>query len=422
MQAIEQIHHLLCTFEKSGFQRVTLLVWCTNTGKQRMLFREICGQDTVKRHLLNTVQENRVSHAQLFLGPEGSGSLPLAVAYAQYLNCENRQPTDSCGECASCRKYNKLIHPDLHLSYPFFAKHKEDTAATYAEAWRKAFLSNPYMGIGYWRDQLDAENKQANINIAEAHHIIKKLSLKAFEAKYKVLIMWLPEYLDTQGNALLKLIEEPPENTLFLLVAENPDKILNTIISRTQLVKINRLGNDNVGRYLVDTHGLSEHRANEIAFISNGNLQHAINLLGEDNNGYFDLMVRWLRYCVMDAGADIVKVCEEELSKLGRENQKSFLLYAMNMMRQAVLFKADMLQLIHLPGAELDFVQKFGGRYQLEQVEETVRLLDEAHYHIERNANPKILFLDLSLQLVLIFKYQTFRRQADSIYNENYGM
>jgi len=387
-----------------------------------MLFREICGQDTVKRHLLNTVQENRVSHAQLFLGPEGSGSLPLAVAYAQYLNCENRQPTDSCGECASCRKYNKLIHPDLHLSYPFFAKHKEDTAATYAEAWRKAFLSNPYMGIGYWRDQLDAENKQANINIAEAHHIIKKLSLKAFEAKYKVLIMWLPEYLDTQGNALLKLIEEPPENTLFLLVAENPDKILNTIISRTQLVKINRLDNASVGRYLADIHGLNERRANEIAFISNGNLQHAINLLGEDNNGYFDLMVRWLRYCVMDAGADIVKVCEEELSKLGRENQKSFLLYAMNMMRQAVLFKADMLQLIHLPGAELDFVQKFGGRYQLEQVEETVRLLDEAHYHIERNANPKILFLDLSLQLVLIFKYQTFRRQADSIYNENYGM
>ncbi|HWK99046.1 MAG TPA: hypothetical protein VNQ55_03830 [Parapedobacter sp.] len=387
-----------------------------------MLFREICGQDTVKRHLLNTVQENRVSHAQLFLGPEGSGSLPLAVAYAQYLNCEDRQPTDSCGECASCRKYNKLIHPDLHLSYPFFAKHKEDTAATYAEAWRKAFLSNPYMGIGYWRDQLDAENKQANINIAEAHHIIKKLSLKAFEAKYKVLIMWLPEYLDTQGNALLKLIEEPPESTLFLLVAENPDKILNTIISRTQLVKINRLDNASLGRYLIDTHEVSEHLANEIAFISNGNLQQAINLLGEDNNGYFDLMVRWLRYCVMDAGADIVKVCEEELSKLGRENQKSFLLYTINMMRQAVLFKADMLQLIHLPGAELGFVQKFGGRYQLYQVEETIRLLDEAHYHIERNANPKILFLDLSLQLVLIFKYQTFRRQADSIYNENYGM
>ncbi len=387
-----------------------------------MLFKEIGGQDAVKGHLINTVQENRVSHAQLFLGPEGSGSLPLAVAYAQYLNCENRQPTDSCGECASCRKYNKLIHPDLHLSYPFFAKHKEDTAATFADVWRKAFLNNPYMGMGYWRDQLEAENKQANINIAEAHHIIKKLSLKAFEARYKVLIMWLPEYLDTQGNALLKLIEEPPENTLFILVAENPDKILNTIISRTQLVKINRLDSESVSRYLVDSHGLSEHQANEIAFICNGNMQQAINLIGEDNSGYFDLLVRWLRYCVMDAGTDIIKICEEELSKLGRENQKSFLLYAINMMRQAVLFKADMLQMIHLPAGESEFVQKFGKRYQLGQVEETVHLLEEAHYHIERNANPKILFLDLSLQLVLIFKYQTFRRQADSIYNENYGM
>lgn len=393
-----------------------------NRDKQGMLFNEICGQEDVKKHLLNTVQENRVSHAQLFLGPEGSGSLPLAVAYAQYLNCENRQPTDSCGGCASCRKYSKLIHPDLHLSYPFFAKHKEDTAATYAEAWRKAFLSNPYMGMGYWRDQLEAENKQANINIAEAHHIIKKLSLKAFEAKYKVLIMWLPEYLDTQGNALLKLIEEPPENTFFLLVAENADKILNTIISRTQLVKINRLDNDSVSRYLVDTHQVNEHQASDIAFISDGNLQQAINLLAENNSGYFDLMVRWLRCCVTDAGADIIKLCEEELSKSGRENQKSFLLYAINMMRQVVLFKADMLRLIHLPGAELDFVQRFGKHYPLEQVEETIRLFEEAHYHIERNANPKILFLDLSLQLVLIYKYQTFRRQADSIYSDNYGM
>lgn len=387
-----------------------------------MLFKEIGGQESVKQHLINTVKENRVSHAQLFLGPEGSGSLPLAVAYAQYLNCENRQPTDSCGECASCRKYNKLIHPDLHMSYPFFAKHKEDTAATFADAWRQSFLNNPYMGMAYWRDQLEAENKQANINIAEAHHIIKKLSLKAFEAKYKVLIMWLPEYLDAQGNALLKLIEEPPENTLFVLVAENADKILNTILSRTQLVKINRLDSASVSRYLVDVHGVSEYRANEIAFISDGNLHQAIHLLGEDNNGYFDLMVRWLRHCVRDAGADIIKTCEEELSKLGRENQKSFLLYAINMMRQAVLFKADMQQMIHLPEAEWDFVQKFGKHYQLGQVEETVRLLEKAYYHIERNANPKILFLDLSLQLVLIFKYQTFRRQADSIYSDNYGM
>src|SRR5690606_38135069 len=153
---------------------------------------------------------------------------------------------------------------DLHFSYPFFAKHKEDTAATYAEEWRKAFLENPYLGLDSWRAQFDAENKQANINIAEAHHIIKKLSLKAFEAEYKVLILWLPEYLDAQGNALLKLIEEPPEKTLFLLVAESQDRILNTIISRTQLVKINRLTDDEVAAYLTQSRQLDAHQAAEI--------------------------------------------------------------------------------------------------------------------------------------------------------------
>ncbi|SFC34927.1 DNA polymerase-3 subunit delta' [Parapedobacter composti] len=387
-----------------------------------MLFQEIIGQDSVKRHLINTVKENRVSHAQLFLGPEGSGSLALAVAYAQYINCEDRQAHDSCGTCISCRKYGKLIHPDLHFSYPFFAKHKEDTATTYAEEWRRAFLSNPYLSLDYWRNQLEAENKQANINIAEAHHIIKKLSLKAFEAEYKVLIMWLPEYLESQGNALLKLIEEPPAKTLFLLVAENQDKILNTIISRTQLVKINRLDDTSVAKYLIDAYQLDGQQAEEIAFISDGNIQRAIDVLGEGGKGHFDLLIRWLRYCVTDAGSQLVKTCDEELAKLGRENQKSFLLYAVNTMRQAVLLKAGMSQLVHLPETELDFAQKFSKHYRLEQIEEAIRLFEEAHYHIERNANPKILFLDLSLQLVLIYKYHTFRRRADSIYIDNYGV
>lgn len=387
-----------------------------------MLFREILGQSAVKQRLINTVKENRVSHAQLFLGPAGSGSLALAVAYAQYINCENRQPDDSCGECASCRKYNKLIHPDLHFSYPFFAKHKEDTAATYAEAWRKAFLENPYLGLDYWRGQFDAENKQANINIAEAHHIIRKLSLKAFESEYKVLILWLPEYLDSQGNALLKLIEEPPEKTLFLLVAVSQDRILNTIISRTQLVKINRLTDVEVATYLRNQHQLSERQSEEIAFISDGSIQQALQLLHEEGNDHFDLMIRWLRACVTDAGRALLKICDDELSKLGRETQKSFLLYTLNMMRQVILLKENMHQLVHLPNAELDFVQKFSKHYQLTQINAAIGLFEEAHYHIERNANPKILFLDVSLQLVLIYKYQTFRQLADSTYIDHYGM
>jgi DNA polymerase-3 subunit delta' len=157
-----------------------------------MQFKQIAGQGAVKQRLVNSVKENRVGHAQLFLGPSGVGALPLAVAYAQYLSCENRLEDDSCGECASCRKYEKLVHPDLHFSYPFFAKHKDDTAVTFIEQWREAFLNNPYLTLDSWRGYLEAENKQANINIAECHQIIKKLSFKPFESAYKILILWLP--------------------------------------------------------------------------------------------------------------------------------------------------------------------------------------------------------------------------------------
>jgi DNA polymerase-3 subunit delta' len=205
-----------------------------------MLFNEIPGQEEVKSQLIRSVNENRISHAQLFLGPEGSGSLALAIAYAQYISCTERKEIDSCGECSSCRKYQKLIHPDLHFSYPFIAskEKKVEVSTDVIAAWREAIIENPFLGLEEWMQTLDAENKQPNINIAECHDIIKRLTYKSFESEYKVLIMWLPEYLGTEGNSLLKLIEEPPAKTLFILVAQNHDQILNTILSRTQLVKI----------------------------------------------------------------------------------------------------------------------------------------------------------------------------------------
>ncbi|MBD1433323.1 hypothetical protein H8B06_10830 [Sphingobacterium sp. DN00404] len=373
-----------------------------------MQFKDIIGHRTIKAHLVQTVKDNRVSHAQLFLGPEGSGSLALAVAYAQYINCEKPSENDSCGACSACRKYQRLIHPDLHFSYPFFASGEKDVATTYLEAWRTAFLENPYMGLDYWRHQLEAGNKQANINIAEAHDIIKKLSLKAFEGKYKVLVMWLPEYLQTQGNALLKLIEEPPEKTLFILVSENQDSILNTIISRTQLVKIPKFSPDDVKQYLITEKAISEDRAQEISFIADGNIQTATDLLDEDTHPYFDLLINWLRFIVTDSGLNIIRFCEEDFPRLGRENQKNFLLYTINVLRQVLLTQTGLSQLVLLKGQELDFVQKFSENFKSEQLEPAIGLLEKTHYKVERNANPKILFLDLSLQLVLIFKYQTF--------------
>ena len=373
-----------------------------------MQFKNIVGHQQLKERLQATVDENRVSHAQLFLGPEGSGSLALAVAYAQYLNCQNRLHDDSCGRCTSCVKYEKLIHPDLHFSFPFFAKRKEETAALYMEEWRKAFLMNPYMGLAFWRNQLEAENKQANINIAEAHDIIKKLSLKSFESDYKVLIMWLPEYLDTQGNALLKLIEEPPAKTLFLLVCENQDKILNTIISRTQLVNVHKLPHQQVVDFLVTEKQLDSKRATEIAFIADGNLQSAWDQLNEENNANFDLLIRWLRRIVTDSGLQIIELVESDFSKLGRENQKTFLIYAINMFRQILLLQQQLGEMVFIQEEERAFAQKFAEITSLEKLQEAIELCEKTHYSVERNANPKILFLDLSLQLVLLFKYNTF--------------
>ncbi len=371
-----------------------------------MQFSEIVGQSEVKQHLIQSVTENRVSHAQLLLAPEGSGGLALALAYAQYISCDNRLPNDSCGECSSCRKYKKLIHPDLHFSYPFFAKHKDDSAINFIEEWREAFLSNPYLSLDEWRNQLEAENKQANINISECHQIIKKLSMKQFEAEYKVLIMWLPEYLDKAGNTLLKLIEEPPQKTLFLLVAQNQDQILNTILSRTQLIKIHRLADKEVADFLTTKKSLSEDQASRIAYLSEGNIQTALTLSNEESNNNFGIFSDWLRMCFANRGLQVVEF-SDGASRYGRENQKNLVKYGLKIMREVMLVLSGAHDLVHLPGNEKEFVVNFSKTLNLAKAEAIINELEKAHYHIERNANPKILFLDVSLQFIKILKFNT---------------
>lgn len=371
-----------------------------------MQFSEIVGHEKTKQHLIKTVLENRVSHAQLFLGPEGCGNLALALAYAQFITCIDRRADDSCGECSSCRKYSKLIHPDLHFSYPFFAKHKEDTAVSFIAQWRKAFLQNPYLNLNEWRLQFDAENKQANINIAECHQIIRKLSLKPFESEYKVLIMWLPEYLDKEGNTLLKIIEEPTPKTVFILVAENQDQLLNTILSRTQLVKIPRLSDNAVKQYLVENKNVNEVRASQIAYLSEGNLQAALEHVNEAENDHFSLFSAWMRMTTAEKGSQMFDFVEQA-AKLGRENQKQFLKYGISLLREVVMLLSGASTLVRLPAAELDFITKFSNFISIAQAQAVINQLEKAHYHIERNANPKILFLDVSLQFVTILKFNT---------------
>ncbi len=381
-----------------------------------MQFKYIIGQQNLKKQLVKTVKENRVSHAQLFLGPDGSGSLALAVAYAQYICCEQPLENDSCGECAACRKYQKLVHPDLHFSFPFFSSKDVKTCLDVMPEWREAFINNPYLDMDEWRSQLEAENKQANINIAECHQIIQKLSLKTFEAKYKVLIMWLPEYLEKEGNTLLKLIEEPPENTLFVLVAQSQEQILQTILSRTQIVKIPALIDHDIIDYLVTDEERSSAEATQIAILSEGSLQKAKRFLNQQETptDHFSNFSNWLRWCFQNKVLQAATFTED-MAKAGRENQKNFIKYGLHLIRACVLNLSGAETLIHLPDRERKFVQDFAKVLTLAKAEAINNELEKAHYHIERNANPRILFLDVSLQFVKFLKFNSLPQGTQHI-------
>ncbi|RZM29279.1 MAG: DNA polymerase III subunit [Pedobacter sp.] len=382
-----------------------------------MQFRKIIGQESIKQQLIQTVADNRVSHAQLFLSCDGSGALPMAIAYAQYINCLNKTPDDSCGACSSCRKYERYIHPDLHFSYPFFASKDVKIAVDVLEEWRSMLLEDAYFDMDIWRSKLSAENKQANINIAECHDIIKKLSYKAFEGDTKVLIMWLPEYLDKEGNSLLKIIEEPPANTLFILVANNQEQILSTLLSRTQIVKIPKLDYAIVESYLMQEFGVSENQATEYSFLADGNLIDAKQLVASTQNENADRFAEWLRMGYGNRVLDMTGFVEQ-IAGWGRENQKNFLKYGISFMRECSLLISGADELVKLPVSALQTAQKLSKHVlDLSMADAIISELEKAHYHIERNANPKILFLDVSLQLVKIIKFKTLPKGTQYIYN-----
>ncbi|MDN3586998.1 hypothetical protein QWY86_09990 [Pedobacter aquatilis] len=382
-----------------------------------MQFKEIIGQERIKQQLVQTVNENRISHAQLFLSPQGAGAVPLAIAYAQYINCLDKGTDDSCGVCASCRKYERLIHPDLHFSYPFFASTSIKTAVDVLDEWRNMVLVDTYFGMDIWRSKLDAGNKQPNIPISECHDIIKKLSYKAFEADTKVLIMWLPEYLDKSGNALLKLIEEPPANTLFILIAQNQEQILTTILSRTQIVKIPKLSDQEVSDYLLSKSSVSHNQAIDYAFLADGNIIEAKALAADTQNDSSGIFASWLRNGYSNKVPDLIDFTDEA-AKWGRENQKNFLKYGINYLRECCLLLSGAEALVKLPPLTLETAKKLSTHVlTLPMAEAIIAELETAHYHIERNGNPKILFLDVSLQLVKIIKFKTLPAGTQYIYN-----
>ena len=344
---------------------------------------------------------DRIPHAQLFLGPPGSGKLALAIAFAQYVLCENRREDAACGQCPACSKNQKLIHPDVHFSFPFIGS--KNTSNTFMEDWRKAIIHNPYQDVHQWLQLIGAENKQGNINKEECLNIIRKLSLKSFESKYKVLIMWLPEYLAKEGNRLLKLIEEPPDNTLFILVAENQELILNTILSRCQIVKVNPLSDEEVIEGLVQNAGIDSVTARSIAHIANGNYNEALKLVDHKENDNAKLFLEWMRKCYQGNGVELVKWVEN-FAGIGRENQKHFVRYALHFMREYMMVKLTGRQNVRLQETELKTAVKLTKVIEFEQIRKISELLDDCFYYIERNANPKILFLDASINMNKILK------------------
>ncbi|MFT5802105.1 MAG: DNA polymerase-3 subunit delta' [Nonlabens sp.] len=367
-----------------------------------MQFDQITGHNKLKMQLCQLAQDARIPHAQIFLGPEGCGKLALAIAFAQYVLCENKKEAESCGQCSACTKASKFIHPDIHFSFPVVGS--KMTSNHFLTEWRQALQENVYMDINKWLQNIGAENKQGNINVDECNSIIKKLSLKTFEAEYKILIIWLPEYLGKEGNRLLKLIEEPPENTLFLLVAEDQERILQTILSRCQLMKINRLSDADITSALQQKYpGTAADRLAAVTHMANGNLNEALKIFQQAENDQAALFLDWLRKCYQGNGANLVKWVEA-FAKIGRENQKQFVQYALHFMR-------EFLQLTIAPGSpvrllnnELTTAKKLTKVITAMHVMEITGLLDDCYYHIERNANPKILFLDASIKINKIIK------------------
>jgi DNA polymerase-3 subunit delta' len=371
-----------------------------------MLFKEVVGQIEVKKRLIRSVTDDRISHAQLFLGPEGSGNLALAIAYAQYINCSNRTPEDSCGTCSSCNKFGKLIHPDLHFAFPVASSSKDPVSDDYIKEWREIMISNPYFNPNQWYAAIGLENKQGLISKNESHEILRKLNMKSFEADYKVLIIWMPEKMNvTAANKLLKIIEEPPAKTLFLLVPENSGMMLTTILSRTQLIKIPKIDDQSLFDHFMAHYNFTEAQVKDAVRISDGNMNAALRVLhsDEENIENFELFAALMRTCYKRDVLALLEWCDKVCS-FGRERQKNFLAYSIRMLRENFMINQGVTQLAKLTTKEDDFSSKFYPFINNQNVQSLFNEMGKAMYHVESNGNDKIIFSDMALKIIKLIR------------------
>ena len=373
-----------------------------------MYFKDVLGQEKLKMLLMQSVREGTVPHAQLFFGPRGSANLALALAFAQYVACANKQQYDACGTCSSCVKHLKFVHPDLHFVFPVATTSNVKTkpvSKNFLSEWRSLLDENPYFSLFDWLKHIGVGNKQGIISVEESSHILKDLSLKPYESETRTMLIWMPEKMNIQAaNKLLKIIEEPPQKTLFLLVTESTENMLATVLSRTQLLKVPRHSDEEVLNYLMNR-GVEQVRARTISNLVDGNINDALQLVEyvEDSEQNALNFVQWVRLCFSALQVkDINKLVQwsEMMAKSGRESQKSFLLFASNVMRDALMKNYGVEKMMKMNVSGHNFtMEKFAPFIHADNCMEIISELNLAQLHIERNANPKILFLDTSFKI-----------------------
>ncbi len=375
-----------------------------------MLFKQVVGQQDIKSRLVRMVDDNRVSHSLLFTGPEGNGKLAMAIAFAQYLNCLAPSNGDSCGECSSCKKYNKLVHPDLHFVFPVIKSNSTTSPVSdnFISEWRALVNETPYFTLTNWLNCIrkEGENKQGAIFTSESSEIIKKLSLKTFEGKYKVMIIWMPEKMnESTANKLLKILEEPSGNTVFILVSNQPDEMISTILSRTQQLKLPSYSQEEIQQYLLDTFEVSQEDAAGAAKVANGNLIRGVEQVeqSEENKFFFESFIQMMRHSYARKVGDLLKWVDE-MSSYPREIQRNFLNYAINMIRENYIMNFKQADIVYLTPQQLEWSKKFS---PFINDKNAMRIADDfalADSHIGQNGNSKIILFDLGLKLTISIK------------------
>lgn len=375
-----------------------------------MQFSEILGQEYIKSHLTKSASSGRIPHAQLFVGPEGSGTLPMAIAYAQYILCNNSGNENEGGNESCNLKFDNISHPDLHFIYPTVTTDSVKTkpkSIDFLTEWRTFIQENPYGGLFDWYRTLGVQNKQGEIRVEDAESILKSLALKSYEGGYKVIIIWMADKMNiASSNKLLKLLEEPTDKTLFILISENEEDIIQTIRSRCQVLHFNGLNENVIAQALVTKENIDPRTAKKVAHQAQGNFNKAMHLLHEDGEElpFEEWFVLWVRAAFRAKGNaaainDLIQ-WSEQIATLGRETQKKFLQFCIDMFRQALLLNYQTTSLVYMePKVEKFKLENFAPFVNGNNINDIFKELSDAIYHIERNGNAKIILTDLSIKL-----------------------